>query len=116
MITYIVRLEHREDDEVEEIEVLTLAEAEELYNHYKNDDYFGWVEIEAYAYTPGKDKRKATIEHLEPEAGSDYPYRVHMWYSQDGGQNFYYTGFGRMCETREEAEKYINENLIKEGE
>ena len=111
MITYIVRLVHSDDYEVEEIEVRTLAEAEELAAHYENDDYYSMVDIIAYAYTPGTEKREATIDVLNPEKESSYKYNVQIWYSPDGGNNFYYTGNGRMCESREEVEAYVTKEM-----
>ncbi|MBR1494272.1 MAG: hypothetical protein IJ601_04415 [Acidaminococcaceae bacterium] len=107
MITYIVRLEQRDDNEVEEIEVATLAEAEEMAEHFRKDDFFSSVEIYAYGYIPGKRKRKALILKNEDKGW----YNVQLHISIDGGENFFYCGLGRWCETLEEVEKYINENV-----
>ena len=110
MITYIVKLQDKYYD-IEEVEVLDLEAAEDLYNHYKDDDYYMRVEIIAYAYTPGTEKREATIDVLEPEEESSYKYNVQIWYSPDGGENFYYTGNGRKCKTREEVEAYVTKEM-----
>lgn len=37
-----------------------------------------------------------------------YPYNVQLFYSYDGGKNYYYTGFGRFFKTSKEAEEYAN--------
>lgn len=40
-----------------------------------------------------------------------YNYNVQEWRSVDGGNNFYYCGFGKYCKTFEECREYIK----KEG-
>lgn len=44
----------------------------------------------------------------------EYPYNVQIWNSLDGGKNFCYTGNGKFCKTKIEADSYAKQ-LEKQG-
>ena len=41
--------------------------------------------------------------NYQPEATPDYPYNVQLWYSYDGGETFWYSGYGRFFRDEESA-------------
>lgn len=55
-----------------------------------------------------KDKKQQFIQksRLLKTDDKEYPYNVQILNSVDGGKNFYYTGNGRLCKTKLEAEDY----------
>ena len=45
---------------------------------------------------------RAKLIH-QPEANPDYPYNVQLWHSYDGGETFWYSGYGRFFKDTETA-------------
>lgn len=39
----------------------------------------------------------------QPETTPDYPYNVQIWHSYDGGETFWYSGYGRFFKDKESA-------------
>lgn len=53
-------------------------------------------------------RRHAVIEKMQiPMDGRCY--NVQIYYSVDGGNTFWYCGYGKYCRDREEVAKYIKE-------
>ena len=53
--------------------------------------------------------KKYRVEKLHFPVDGVYNYNVQELTSVDGGQTFWYCGFGKFCRTLEEANEYVRE-------
>ena len=53
--------------------------------------------------------RKYRIEELSFPLDGVYKFNAQVLISVNGGRSYWYSGIGKFCKTREEAEKYCEE-------